>query len=479
VTYVVVIDRAVPPGRAYITKTVPISMRSTGAARLAVIFCVASGKSGVIVTRLTHVGAVVRSSGQKVSTYDRLLKIEELFPVTPTPIEADDLRGLLPAGEVDRLVAARNDVQLVSDEVTTALVTAIGHLRPTMPPVIDWLRALEGFSGLGFSETELLWREQRDAANVGLRIGGFSPTPLRAWRRPAEGEPFIAGVVPYPRPTGGADRQSSTDASSPSAAPIRGPAPPGEGHDQPRERRDRSRDAEYQPELSKLVSRATEPRLVDHDARILPGWRRLPNRNVHIHTFADGERRMEIVNVDASGVEARTGADLIYYHVNTESFVLVQYKRLQHRTLFVDHRLRGQLARMSDLAMLNQQPNHPDDWRIGPDFGFLKLADTMAHETPADRLVRGLYLPSSYVSILLAQDRTQLGYDTVDRYLSNKQFIEFVAHGLVGTIGITVERLHDIVNGLVDAGDSVVIAKDHSNENTAERQKRLRSRSAR
>jgi hypothetical protein len=65
-----------------------------------------------------------------------------------------------------------------------------------MPPVIDWLRALEGFSELGYSETELLWREQRDATNVGLRIGGFSATPLRARRRPADDQPFIAGVVP-------------------------------------------------------------------------------------------------------------------------------------------------------------------------------------------------------------------------------------------------------------------------------------------
>jgi hypothetical protein len=69
---------------------------------------------------------------------------------------------------------------------------------------------------------------------------------------------------------------------------------------------------------------------------------------------------------------------------------------------------------------------------------FSAASDIMAHETPADRLVRGLYLPSSYVGMLLTQGHTRLGYDTVARYLSNKQFIEFVAHGLVGTIGITV-----------------------------------------
>ncbi len=118
------------------------------AAHLAVIFSATSSRSGTAVDRLTHVGAVVRSSGHRVSTYDKLLKIEELFPVTPTPIDVGDLREFVAAEEVDRLLAARNDVQLVSEEVATALVTAISHLRPTMPPVIDWLRALEGFSGL-------------------------------------------------------------------------------------------------------------------------------------------------------------------------------------------------------------------------------------------------------------------------------------------------------------------------------------------
>lgn len=69
--------------------------------------------------------------------------------------------------------------------------------------------------------------------------------------------------------------------------------------------------------LSNLVPRATEPRLIEHDARIFPGWRRMPTGRC-ISTFADGDRRMQIVNVDAGGVEARTGADLIYYHLNTQ-----------------------------------------------------------------------------------------------------------------------------------------------------------------
>jgi hypothetical protein len=39
-----------------------------------------------------------------------------------------------------------------------------------------------------------------------------------------------------------------------------------------------------------------------------------------------------------------------------------------------------------------------------------------------------------------------------------------------------VERVRDIVDGLVEAGHSVTVATDHSNETPGERQKRRRSR---
>jgi hypothetical protein len=67
----------------------------------------------------------VRSSGQKVSTYDKLVKIEELFPITPAPIDVGDLRDFVAAEEIDHLLAARNDVQLISEETATALVAAV------------------------------------------------------------------------------------------------------------------------------------------------------------------------------------------------------------------------------------------------------------------------------------------------------------------------------------------------------------------
>ena len=48
--------------------------------------------------------------------------------------------------------------------------------------------------------------------------------------------------------------------------------------------------------------------------------------DIHAITTSDG-LWLEIMNVNASPVESRTGTDMIYYYEPTHSFTLVQYKR--------------------------------------------------------------------------------------------------------------------------------------------------------
>ena len=86
---------------------------------------------------------------------------------------------------------------------------------------------------------------------------------------------------------------------------------------------------------------------------------------------------------------------------------------------------------------------------------FLKLALWPANTVtqPVEGLVPGLYLPLSYVRMLLADDCTRgvrdgynsryLGYPQVERYLVGDQFVELVKHGLAGTVGTSVEQLRN------------------------------------
>ncbi|MFE4577407.1 hypothetical protein [Streptomyces chartreusis] len=212
-----------------------------------------------------------------------------------------------------------------------------------------------------------------------------------------------------------------------------------------------------------------------------------------INVLSDGKgRRLEIVNVNALPLEARTGTDMIYYHVPTESFVLVQYKRLDPRKkeIRVDERLRSQLDRLAEVAKLSSSPERPREWRLGSDPCFLKLAywpeNTFAKSV--DGLTPGMYLPESYVRLLLEDECTHssrgesktrlLGYGSVERHLVGAQFVQLVKEGLVGTVRTTREDLWEVVKRRAEQGQNILLGREYSTESAHERQQRTRSRSS-
>jgi hypothetical protein len=335
-------------------------------------------------------------------------------------------------------------VGILGNTVWADIYGVIKRRYPNLADLVDWLLAQASppvFDDRNAADRS--WQEQRDALGCLLRIADFPRAAAGAWRRPeSEDDPFLAGLIPQP----------------------------------------------------------LEPSLIDHDVRrsaqafgLSTDWAFDEAIRSDIHVLWDAEgRRLEIVNVNATPVEARLGTDMIYYHAGTESFVLVQYKRLnaEKRSMYVDRRLLSQLDRLDEVWKLNVSPAKPSEWRLGGDPCFLKLAywPQNASENPVVGLSPGMYLPVSYVRLLLEDDCTLgsrrdgqarlLGYDHVERYLVNDQFIELVKHGLVGTIGVNVEQLRSMVLGRAEEGYSVVVATESSPESARDRQTRNRQRGA-
>lgn len=162
----------------------------------------------------------------------------------------------------------------------------------------------------------------------------------------------------------------------------------------------------------------------------------------------------------------------------------------RRREIRVDEQLRSQLDRLEQVAQLNSSPVHPHEWRLGSDPCFLKLAywPEDISKKPVEGLARGMYLPVSYVRMLLENDCTLgpqkgsqarlLGYDRVERHLVGAQFVELVKEGLVGTIGTTREQLWSMIKRRVSAGHNVLIAEEHSTESVRDRQNRNRTRTS-
>ena len=323
VVYVISVDGDVPVvgrkgNRPYFTKTMPVS--DTVRAPTKIAFVLVKGRDAASGQdreeyRLTHLGTVVRSNRQKVSTYERLLKVEELFRLPGEPLGIGALLARLPRQYRGRLRGLQGrPVRALAEEAGQAVIDAVQALRPDAAPIIQWLQALDQPGQFGTGLVDQFWQLERDAASVALHIADISPTPLRAWERPRDEEqPFSAGLVPLPQQAQPGTRASSQDETS--------------------------------DDLLGLVPRPGEQAMIENDARSFSGWTSV-SRNVHINTFTDGNRRMSITNVNAGRVEARVGVDLVYYHVNTKSFVLVQYKCLPDKDLLVDQRLRNQLDRL-------------------------------------------------------------------------------------------------------------------------------------
>lgn len=305
-----------------------------------------------------------------------------------------------------------------------------------MTEFIDWIIALGTPPKFNRNDpVDRSWQEQRDCAYCLSRITGFPPLTFAPWRRPSSPHaPYLSGLILKPYEQGMIEYDAGT---------------------------------------------------VGDSSGMFDNW--FPGDStrydIHIIETSDG-RRLEVANVNATPVEHRTGTDMIYYHEPTKSFVLVQYKRLESKKkpYYPDARFYSQLDRLEETARLSKKAAKPSDWRLGRDSCFMKLAYWTDTDNLNDsrELANGMYLPVSYIRMLLKGDSTRgaLGYDNVERHLVGKQFIELVTHGLVGTVGVTVEELHKFVYDQVITGQSVMLGVERSSETVHKREQRLRARSA-
>ncbi|WP_328739156.1 hypothetical protein OHA91_10420 [Streptomyces erythrochromogenes] len=430
----------------FMSKTMGFSLRPRDLSpQVALVFARARSSAGTAhpAYHLRWLGVVKHPKGRKVGTRDALIKVEPLWR-SPAPVELAAVTASLSRMDAEELTAMLfNEVVVLPDELGERLVAALRELGPRFAELLDRLSSVADQVPFDSSRIEdRSWQEQYDSARLALSIAEFPLAPLSAWRRPrSPHDTYLAGLIPEP----------------------------------------------------------TEQSLIEHDAahsvtepRFLQPWDR-PDFRCDIHVFEHQGRRIEVANVNATPVEARLGSDLIYYHEATHSFVLVQYKRLPsvQRWIYVDDRLRGQLDRLEAVARLSRPAYAPHDWRLGSDPCFVKLAywPEDGRGDPGGPAA-GMYLPLSYVHLLLQDDCTlgpgggrRLGYDYADRHLINSQFIELVKHGLAGTVGTTREDLLALGEERAAEGYSVTIAAElgdgrHPGEAVRERQRRANSRGA-
>ncbi|WP_433657974.1 hypothetical protein ACQPW1_39525 [Nocardia sp. CA-128927] len=379
-------------------------------------------------TKLTHVGVVFGQGPHMTPRYIRL-DVNNIRALQ-NPITKIELRSAIRKPHSDNLAKILIKGQGVFTEAAdNAIVDAITRLRPEFADILRRLRELR--RGTVRSPSADRWELGMDALRTALRIGNFDSERLRMWQAP---------------------------------------------------------DDEAAPVLSGIKESPTEKDLIAHDFEAMPGWKQQNRPKVHVRIFSDGIRHMEIVNVDTDMPERVLGVDLIYYHRESRSSVMVQYKKLEEgKEVHVNKRLDDQLDRMEQLSGFNREPGSHEDWRIGQDFCYLKLCRTRTDSGEIDpfnmELLPGLYLPLSYVRLALLDERVlgprggrYLGYDRVERYITNTLFLDLAKEGWIGSTGTTREDLVAMVNESRRAGHETIVADDRSPETPRQRLQRQRSR---
>ncbi|MEV7550572.1 hypothetical protein AB0N89_13185 [Amycolatopsis sp. NPDC089917] len=375
---------------------------------------------------LTHVGVVLRK-GDTNSTFTYKLNVIHASSVGD-PIGREDLErklhGTHRASIVKALTQGNGTLTEAADD---NMVRALQALRPPFAERLQWLMNVRVHRVASPSADR--WALAKDAVRAGLRIGGYSVERLDEWELPLDVEDTVlAGIKP----------------------------------------------SDYESDL------------IDHDSRAFPGWVPQRTNRVGVRVFADGPRRMEITSINAAPQEGKIGVDLVYYHRNSRSLILVQYKRLEgNKEVLVDKRLRRQIERMEPLQGLQREPAHHTDWRLGPDYCFLKLCRTNTPSGEIDpanlELLPGLYLPLSFLHLVLKDPRVlgprggaYLGYDRVERHIDNTTFFHLAKEGWIGSSGIDIKVIADVANGSIDDGSDFILAEDISEETAKERQQRSR-----
>ena len=187
-----------------------------------------------------------------------------------------------------------------------------------------------------------------------------------------------------------------------------------------------------------------EDQMIVNDLGIFPGLEAV-HRMKHTSVVFSGHRvRLTVTMAHRNRLEEQLGADLVYCNETYESFVVVQYKAMEHDGRAAAFRLPNdqldrELKRMEGLWARfqgSQQDADLDDFRLKENPLFLKLCPRMTFDPDDAGLVKGMYIPLEYWRRLERTSAIQgrregklVTFENVRRYFDNTSFAQLVASG--------------------------------------------------
>lgn len=372
----------------------------------------------------THLSyAALVSRGAEVATMKYKIIFEAFVPLEP-PVSVAEIEDDLGVSIDFRPSRASSGVgRRVESQSWQEIVNAIKRLRPHIASQLERLLEPDTNAHLNPDLTGIAtMMEERDAANLSMRLAGFDYRSLEDVVIPATSTvPFLELM---------------------SSVPLR------------------------------------EDQMIQHDSQI-PFFGDLKyqgSTQSSAIVYRRGPEQLILMNVNRMPLEETLGTDLLYYSEKYDSFILVQYKRLRsesrrrwlYRIGSSDTSYQNELERMQACRELLQELTytspHTQHFRLHSDPFHFKLCRSYTIRPASFEMIDGIYVPLRYWEVLVDSPESRgrdggiyIDEDNIGRNYSNSLFIELVRNGWLGTQGADSRFLRRVVEDVVSSGKSLTL----------------------
>ena len=191
-----------------------------------------------------------------------------------------------------------------------------------------------------------------------------------------------------------------------------------------------------------------ERSLLEHDASIIE--KLLGTKKVKSATFSEANRQVRVHIADQTPLESVLGIDLLIYNKCYDSFLLLQYKKMQKRvkgwaySITPSSNIHTQLVSMGNFhaAVAKEPPQETSIWsyRLNDAPFYFKFCEQLNIDSRDESLIPGLTLSEPHLREFLAlptakgdNDNLTIGHHNCPRYLNNSEFIQLAKVGWIGT----------------------------------------------
>jgi hypothetical protein len=230
------------------------------------------------------------------------------------------------------------------------------------------------------------------------------------------------------------------------------------------------------------MPRILEDAMIIRDTSIFSNWKGTPPDAIGSVQFSKEGKLLTVTNFNRHKVEENTGVDLIYYNHDFNSYVMVQYKKMQVEPERQGNRTRNiivyrpsgksynnEIKQMKDLEN-RLQPEQTtvlplQEYRMHTDPFYFKLCLPFHLELAAAELIKGMYFPLDYWQEFLnspdargKRDGLRIVYQDSERHINNTLFIDLVKHGWIGSRLHQSSILGELIRNSIEQKRSVTFA---------------------